>query len=78
MARMSARAPGYAWSNASHALPMQPLVARRCCIYGPVTNGTAAAALPQDELAETVPKQLTQGIENPAPPPDDPVWSWMV
>ncbi len=32
----------------------------------------------QDELAETVPKQLTQGIENPAPPSDDPVWSWMV
>lgn len=32
----------------------------------------------QAELNETVPGQLTTGLENPAPVSDDPVWSWMV
>jgi NAD(P)-dependent dehydrogenase (short-subunit alcohol dehydrogenase family) len=32
----------------------------------------------QAELSETVPRELTQGLENPAPASDDPVWSWMV
>ena len=32
----------------------------------------------QAELTETVPKELTAGLENPAPASDDPVWSWMV
>ncbi len=32
----------------------------------------------QAELSETVPRQLTQGLENPAPASDDPVWSWML
>jgi NAD(P)-dependent dehydrogenase (short-subunit alcohol dehydrogenase family) len=32
----------------------------------------------QAELSETVPKELTPGLENPAPPSDDPTWRWMV
>ena len=32
----------------------------------------------QAELTEAVPKQLTPGLENPAPASDDPVWRWMV
>ena len=32
----------------------------------------------QDELSETVPARLTQGLQNPAPASDDPVWRWMV
>ena len=32
----------------------------------------------QAELSETVPRELTQGLENPAPASDDPVWSWML
>ena len=32
----------------------------------------------QAELTETVPKELTPGLENPAPASDDPVWRWMV
>ena len=32
----------------------------------------------QAELSETVPKELTRGLENPAPKSDDPVWRWMV
>ena len=29
------------------------------------------------ELEEVVPKQLTAGLENPAPASDDPVWRWL-
>ena len=32
----------------------------------------------QDELNDAVPSNLTPGLENPAPPSDDPVWRWMV
>ena len=32
----------------------------------------------QDELKESVPSDLTPGLENPAPATDDPVWRWMV
>ncbi len=32
----------------------------------------------QAELTEAVPKQLTAGLENPAPASDDPAWRWMV
>jgi NAD(P)-dependent dehydrogenase (short-subunit alcohol dehydrogenase family) len=32
----------------------------------------------QPELDETVPKELTAGLENPAPASDEPVWRWMI
>ena len=32
----------------------------------------------QSELGETVPRDLTSGLENPAPASDDPVWRWMI
>ncbi|MCP4909044.1 MAG: SDR family NAD(P)-dependent oxidoreductase [bacterium] len=32
----------------------------------------------QSELSQTVPQDLTSGLENPAPKSDDPVWRWMV
>ena len=32
----------------------------------------------QDELKESVPRDLTSDLENPAPASDDPVWRWMV
>jgi NAD(P)-dependent dehydrogenase (short-subunit alcohol dehydrogenase family) len=32
----------------------------------------------QGELADVVPRDLVDGLENPAPAQDDPVWRWMV
>ncbi len=32
----------------------------------------------QAELSAAVPNELTQDLENPAPPSDNPVWRWML